>query len=454
MRVPGPPRHYPGEHLIAMRRDPLRFLPRLARDYGDVARLRFGKQDLFLVSHPDAIRDILVTHSRQFKKGKGLEGAKRLLGEGLLTSEGDFHLRQRRLAQPAFHRERVAAYAQIMVDSAEQMSARWIRGREVDMAREMSRLTMTIVGRTLFGSEVEGEAEEIGEAIASTLTMFNHVFLPFAEVLDRLPFGPGPRFRRARERLDQTIYRMIEEHRSAGQDRGDLLSMLILAQDDEDHGARMTDEQIRDEAITIFLAGHETTANALTWTWYLLSQHPDVERKLHDEVDGVLSGRAPTYDDMHSLPYTRMVFAESMRLYPPAWAIGRRALEEFDAMGYTIPKRAVVLMCPYIVQRDARFFPDPERFDPDRWTPDAQANRPRFAYFPFGGGNRICIGEQFAWMEGVMLVAQLSQKWKMRLDSSARIEVQPLITLRPRHGMPMILEKRDKSGTVSARKTL
>jgi cytochrome P450 len=440
MKVPGPPRHYPGEHLIAMRRDPLTFLPRLARKYGDVAHLRFGRQDLFLVSHPDQIRDILVTHSRQFKKGKGLEGAKRLLGEGLLTSEGDFHLRQRRLAQPAFHRERVAGYAEIMVDSAEQLSARWARGNEVDMAREMSRLTLTIVGRTLFGSEVEGEAEEIGEAIASTLTMFNHVFLPFAEVLDRLPFGPGPRFRKARERLDQTIYRMINEHRAAGRDRGDLLSMLIMAQDDEDHGARMTDEQIRDEAITIFLAGHETTALALTWTWYLLSRHPEVESRMRRELAEVLGDRRATMADWPRLRYTEMVLAESMRLYPPVWILGRRALSDYQLDKYRIPRHAIILTSQWVVNHDERWYADPFTFNPERWTPEARAARPKFSYFPFGGGPRICIGETFAWVEAGLVLATLARRWQPRLLPGQEIVPRPSITLRPRNGMRMILQ--------------
>jgi cytochrome P450 len=423
-----------------MRRDPLGFLPRLAREYGDVVHLRFGTQDLYLVSHPDQIRDVLVTHSRQFKKGKGLEGAKRLLGEGLLTSEGDFHLRQRRLAQPAFHRERVAGYAGIMVECAERLSAGWSAGREVDMAREMSRLTMSIVGRTLFGSEVEGEAEEIGEAIASTLSMFNHVFLPFAEALEYLPFGPGPRFRRARERLDRTIYRMIDEHRASGRDHGDLLSMLITAQDTEDHGARMTDQQIRDESITIFLAGHETTALALTWTWYLLSGHPQVERRLRSELHEVLGDRRATIDDWPRLKYTEMVLAESMRLYPPVWILGRRALTDYQLGPYLIDTRSIILTSQWVVNHDERWYPEPFQFDPGRWSLEERAKRPRFSYFPFGGGPRICVGETFAWVEAGLVLATLMRKWRPRLVKGQTIEPRPSITLRPRNGIRMVLE--------------
>jgi cytochrome P450 len=410
--------------------------------HGDIAHWRIGPQHLFLFSHPDLIRDVLVTNGRNFHKSRGLERAKRLLGNGLLTSEGEFHLRQRRLAQPAFHKHRIASYAVTMSDYAARTSERWRDGQTLDMHTEMMRLTLGIVARTLFDADVENEAAEIGEALTRAFESFNFAMLPFTEYLEKLPLPSVRRFNSARDTLDRTIYRMIDERRLSGEDKGDLLSMLLMATDTEGDGGGMSDLQLRDEALTIFLAGHETTANALTWTWYLLSQHPQVEATLHAEIDAALNGRVPAYDDMPSLPYTRMVLAESMRLYPPAWAIGRRALESFDARGFTIPKRSVVLMSQYIVHRDARFFPNPERFDPDRWKPEAVAQRPKFSYFPFGGGNRVCIGEQFAWMEGVLLIAALAQKWRMRLVSGHPVEVQPLITLRPRHGMRMFLEKR------------
>jgi cytochrome P450 len=238
------------------------------------------------------------------------------------------------------------------------------------------------------------------------------------------------------------VYRLIEERRRSGADRGDLLSMLLLAQDTEGDGGRMTDLQLRDEAMTIFLAGHETTANALTWTWYLLSRHPDVEARLHAEIDSALGGRAASVDDMSALPYTRMVLAESMRLYPPAWIVGRRAMGPFQANGYTIPARSIVLMSQYTMHHDARWFPDPERFDPERFAPDRQADRPKFAYFPFGGGPRVCIGEQFAWMEGMILLATIAQRWRLRLVPDHPVAMQPIITLRPKYGMRMTVEAR------------
>ena len=441
-RPPGSGVRYPGQFMVEIARNPLAMMVAMKEMHGDIAHWRIGPQNLYLFSHPDLIRDVLVTNGRNFHKSRGLERARRLLGNGLLTSEGEFHLRQRRLAQPAFHKQRIAAYAVTMSDYAARTSHRWRDGETLDMHTEMMRLTLGIVARTLFDADVEHEAAEIGQALTMAFESFNFAMLPFTEYLEKLPLPSVRRFNSARDTLDRTIYRMIEERRRSGEDKGDLLSMLLMATDTEGDGSGMSDLQLRDEALTIFLAGHETTANALTWTWYLLSQHPDVEARLHSEVDAALNGRAPAYDDMPALPYTRMVFAESMRLYPPAWAIGRRALEPFDARGFTIPKRSVVIMSQYIVHRDARFFPEPERFDPDRWSSEAVAQRPKFSYFPFGGGNRVCIGEQFAWMEGVLLIAALAQKWRMRLVPGHRIEVQPLITLRPKHGMRMTLEKR------------
>jgi cytochrome P450 len=439
---PGSGVRYPGQFMVEIARNPLAMMIAMKEAHGDIAHWRIGPQNIYLFSHPDLIRDVLVTNGRNFHKSRGLERARRLLGNGLLTSEGEFHLRQRRLAQPAFHRQRIAAYAVTMGTHAERTSLRWHDGQTVDMHTEMMRLTLGIVSRTLFDADVENESAEIGDALTTAFESFNVAMLPFTEYLEKLPLRSVRRFNAARDTLDRTIYRMIEERRDSGEDKGDLLSMLLMATDTEGDGTGMSDLQLRDEALTIFLAGHETTANALTWTWFLLSQNPDVETRLHREVDSVLGRRIPSYGDLQSLPYTRMVLAESMRLYPPAWAIGRRALEPFDARGFTIPRRSVILMSQYIMHRDSRFFPDPQRFDPDRWTPEASAGRPKFSYFPFGGGNRVCIGEQFAWMEGVLLIALLARKWRMRLEPGHPVEVQPLITLRPKHGMRMILVKR------------
>ncbi len=445
---PAPKQRYPGQHLMAFRRDMLGFLQKLVQDHGDVARFQIGPQAMVVLNHPDAIRDVLVTNAKSFVKGRGLERTKRLLGEGLLTSEREFHLRQRRLAQPAFHRQRVAAYGDVMAAHGVKLRDSWRDGATMDVSHEMMRLTLGIVAETLFGADVSSEAKEIGEAISEALDLFITATLPFAELLDKLSWLPANRrFKQVRARLDAVIYRMIETRRASEVDGGDLLSMLLLAQDSEGDNGRMTDLQIRDEAMTIFLAGHETTANALTWTWYLLSQHPDAEARMHAEIDSALGGRLPSADDLPALPYTRMVLAESMRLYPPAWVIGRRALAEYAVGHYVIPARSIVLMSQFITHRDARWFADPERFDPERFTPEAQAARPKFSYYPFGGGVRQCIGEGFAWMEGIVLLATIAQRWRLLLVPDHPIELQPLVTLRPKHGMMMRCEARGSRNT-------
>jgi len=421
--------------LFEFRRDPIGFLTTLAQTYGDIVHFKLGPQDVFLLNHPDYIRDVLVTNSRLFHKSRGLEIARRFLGNGLLTSEDEFHRRQRRLAQPAFHRDRIAAYGGVMADYSARLAQRWQEGATVDMAQEMMRLTLSIVAKTLFDADVEAEAKEIGQALTDVMQVFRRVTTPLSGVVDRLPLPSNRRFRRARERLDATIYRIIHEHRARGIDRGDLLSMLLLAQDEEGDSGGMTDLQVRDEAMTIFLAGHETTANALTWSWYLLSQNPDAEARLHEELKAVLAGQLPTLDHVPRLRYTEMVFSEAMRLYPPAWTIGRRAMSPYRIDDYLLPERSIVLMSQFVMHHDPRFFPDPHRFDPERWTPEAQAARPKFSYFPFGGGPRVCIGESFAWLEGVLVLATLAQKWSMRLVPGHPVKIQPLITLRPKHGM-------------------
>jgi cytochrome P450 len=427
--------------MVEFFRRRLPFMIESAEKYGDIVLFKVGNERVYLFNSPDLIRDVLVTNQKNFTKSRALVRAKRLLGEGLLTSEGEFHLRQRRLAQPAFHRDRIAAYGRSMVEFAGRTASRWSERSQLDVHSEMMKLTLAIVARTLFSADVEKEATEIGNALTVTFQAFNVGILPFSEVLEKLPLPYLKRFEAARSRLDSTIYRIIEDRRASGEDKGDLLSMLLLAQDTEGDGGRMTDLQLRDEALTIFLAGHETTANALAWTWYLLSQHPDVEAKFHRELD-TLGGRLPKPEDLASLPYTRMILAESMRLYPPAWAVGRRAINDFQANDYTIPARSMVLMCQYITQRDARFFPDPERFDPERWQPEIAATRPKFSYFPFGGGTRICIGEQFAWMEGILVLATIGREWKLRYAGDAPPQIDPQITLRPRGGIAMNISRR------------
>ena len=439
---PGPKQFLPLANLVSMRGNPIQFLSRLADEYGDVAYFKLGPNSMYLVSRPDYIKDVLVTNHKNFLKGRGLQRAKVTLGEGLLTSEGELHLRQRRMMQPAFHRQRVAGYGATMVQYGVRMRERWRDGATLDMSEEMARLTLAIVGKTLFDADVESDAKDVGRALATTLLMFRRLTLPFSELLDKLPLPSNRRFQESREYLDSIIYRIIEERRASGEDRGDLLSMLLQAHDVEGDGSGMSDRQLRDEALTIFLAGHETTANALTWTWYLLSQHAEVEAQLHAELDTVLNGMLPTVEDLPRLSYTEMVLSESMRLYPPAWLLGRIAIADYPIGEYTVPAGSTILMSQYIVHHDRRYYPLPFRFDPQRWTPEAKASRPRFAYFPFGGGPRQCIGESFAWMEGILLIATLAQKWRMSHVPSHKVDMQPLITLRPKYGMRMILHAR------------
>ena len=437
---PGPKSFLPGGALRALQRDPIGFLTRMARTYGDASHWHFGPQHFYFFNHPDLIREVLVTSARSFMKGRALQRAKIFLGDGLLTSEGELHRRQRRLVQPAFHRDRIDRYAAIMVEYGRRARERWRDGEELDVAHEMMRLTLSIVGKTLFDAEVEQEANEVGRALTDLMDLFTVLLSPFAGILQRLPLPSTRRFRKAMRRLDATIYRIIEERRAAGEDRGDLLSMLLLAQDEEEDSGGMSDLQVRDEAMTLFLAGHETTSNALSWTWYLLSRNPEVERALHEEVDRVCGDRLPRPDDVARLTYTEMVLAESMRIYPPAYLIGRMALEDVTIGEWRVPKGAIVIVAEIVTHRDARWFPDPMRFDPTRFTSEARASRPKFAYFPFGGGPRICIGEGFAWTEGILLLATIAQKW--RFTGAPDVEPLPLITLRPRGGLPMRATRR------------
>ncbi len=429
-------------HLLKFRRNPLKLLTELADQHGDVVRFKMGPRNIYLINNPEYIKDVLVTNNRNFVKSRGLEMAKKFLGEGLLTSEGEFHRRQRRLTQPAFHRQRINAYAEVMVEYASRARERWQDGQALNIAQEMMQLTLAIVGKTLFDANVEDEATEIGAALTDVMQLFERITSPFAALLEMLPLPSNRRWMEAKERLDSTMYRIINEHRATGVDRGDLLSMLLLAQDEEGDGSSMNDEQLRDEAMTLFVAGHETTANALTWTWYLLSQHPKVEAKLHEEIDSVLAGELPKPDDFARLRYTEMVLAEAMRLYPPAWTLGRRALNDYRIGQYVVPADSIVLMSPWVMHHDARFYPEPYKFDPERWTVEARESRPKFAYFPFGGGPRVCIGEQFASMEGVLLIATIAQQWKMRLAPDQRVEPKPMITLRPKYGMRLVLQSR------------
>ncbi len=420
----------------------LKFLTNLKEQYGDVVYFRAGFEDIYLVSDPELIRQVLVTDHKNFLKGRGLERVKRLFGNGLLTSEKELHLRQRRMMQPAFHRERIAGFARQMVAEAEQTMAGWRDGQDLDIAREMGLLTLRIVGKTLFGSDVDAIAGDVSRSLTDLMESFYLMMLPFPWLIERLPFPQLSRMRRARQRLDEIIYGLIDARRKSGTRGDDLLSMLLDAQDTEGDGGGMSDEQVHDEAMTIFIAGHETTANATAWTWYLLAQNPGALRALHAEVDAALQGRAPSAADYPALAYTEKVVSESMRLYPPAWIIARRAIDEQKLGGYIVKQRGLVMTSQWIMHHDARYFPEPLKFDPLRWTPEFKASLPKYAYFPFGGGPRLCIGEGFAWMEAVLLVAAISQRWSMELLPGQTIEPEPVVTLRPKGGIRVRLKQR------------
>jgi cytochrome P450 len=420
-------------------RDPLGYLQKLSTEYGDIVTMRYYNLRFYLVNHPDFIEEVLVTHNRKFIKGRVLRANKRLFGNGLLTSEGDFWLRQRRLAQPAFHRGRVGSYADSMVRYTERLIADWKSGEERNVHAEMMRLTLQIVAKTLFDADVEGDAARVGIALEAIMEL-NSDFRKLMLTPSWLPIPRNIRAAAATRRLDKIIFRFIAQRRANPADKGDLLSMLLAAQDDD--GTQMTDRQLRDEVITIFLAGHETTANALSWTWLLLSQNPAAEAKLHAELDAVLGGRTPSLDDLPNLRYAGNVVTESLRLYPPAWGMARLAIEDVEIGGYLIPKGCGVSLAQWIVHRDPRWFDSPETFHPERWEGDLMKRLPRFAYFPFGGGPRQCIGSNFALMEATLLLAAIAQKFRVRVIPEQAIVPMPTITLRPRYGIRAVLEAR------------
>lgn len=441
--APGPAGHPLFGNLSALREGPLPLLMASAQRYGGVVRLRFGMQVVHLVTQPEHIKYVLQDNQKNYsKQTRGFKALSLFLGLGLLTSEGDTWLRQRRIAQPAFHRQRIAGFGAVMVRSAADMAEAWRgaagSGRVVDMGAEMMRLTLRIAGETLLSTDPSGAADSVGEALTLLLTEARQrIYRPLM-----LPLGvPTPKNRRvkaAMRLLDSIVYTLIDERRRSANRPEDLLSMLLDARD-EVTGEGMSDTQLRDEVMTMFLAGHETTANALTWTWYLLSLFPEAGRKLRAELAEVLNGRAPSVDDIPRLKYTSMVIEESMRLYPPAWMMTRAAREEDAIGGYLIPKGSFVALSPYITHRLPSLWENPEGFDPSRFTAERASAMPRFAYFPFGGGPRQCIGNTFAMMEAVLVLATLAQRFRADLVSGQEVKAETLITLRPQGGIRMTL---------------
>jgi cytochrome P450 len=478
LRLPaGPKGHWLAGNLPEFRRGRLDFLVRCAREFGDVAQIWFAHRRIFLVSHPDLIEEVLVNHSKNVIKHFALRLNPVLLGKGLLTSEGDFWLRQRRLIQPVFNRGRIMSYGPAMVAATERMLSQWKAGEARDIHEEMMRVTLAIAAKTLFNAEVDSDAQAIAHAMAVMQQNFLERFNSLWPTPLWIPTPANLRARRAARQLHDVMMGIIRARRAENVDKGDLLSLLLRARDDD--GSGMTDTQVRDEAMTLFLAGHETTALVLSWTWYLMAQHPEAEQKLWAELDAVLGGgdgpregeapaepqgagdaaglparqeprppelrrpgRLPTVDDWPRLKFTEMIALESMRLYPPAYVIGREAVVDLALGDYLVPRGTTLLMPQWVVQRDPRFFDEPEKFKPERWAEERTKALPRFAYFPFGGGPRVCIGQQFAMMELVLILATIAQRFRFRLQPGKPVTPLPTFTLRPTPGIPGLIEPR------------
>ncbi len=486
---PGPSSLLPNKLLRQFINDPIAMLMKIAYTYGDISHFKFGRQHVYLVNNPQHIENILVRDHKNFIKSRGLQVSKRILGEGLVTSEGEYHDKQRRIIQPAFHPDRIENYGHIMVDHAARISDRWQDKMVIDIHSEMMHITSAIIAKSVLGSNiVDVESQMVNNALLTSMEYINRLLMPFGELIEKIPLLPiNKDFCSAKNTMDSIVYRMISEHRhnnNSGIEKKpkgdkknrdvnnnknvnlhhnhDLLYTLMEAQDQEAGIKQMSDIQLRDEVMTIFLAGHETTANALTWTFYLLSQYADVERQMYEELCSVLDNknngnndhdlnqstqytntlRLPTIEDISKLEYTEKVLREAMRLYPPAWTLGRQALTDYVIDRYVIPGGSIIIMSQYVMHHNARYFPNPEVFDPDRWTKEFKADLPRFSYFPFGGGIRGCVGEPFAWIEGILVIATIYRKWKMHHDPTHKVELKPLITLRPKYGMRMKLERR------------
>jgi cytochrome P450 len=442
IRPDGPKGHLIRGNLPEYIQDPLGYLMNVTRQFGDVVHLRFFNIPVWVLNNPEHIESVLVTNNRYFIKPIDFRMPffRGIFGNGLLTSEGDFWLRQRRLAQPAFHKNRIADYGRVMVEYAEQMLSTWQEGETRDIHREMMVLTLRIAIKTLFNVDADRDVDLMSSLSNELIGMFELQESPLWLAHNYLPTPANRRFARGIKRLDQYIYGMIHQRRQNGEETGDLLSMLLHAQDED--GSRMTDKQLRDEVMTLFLAGHETTALALSWTCYLLSEHPQVESKLIAELETVLGGHAAQVEDLPELRYTEAIVKETLRLYPPAWAFGRQAIQDCEVAGYRVPKGRQVFFFPWVVHRDPRCFDNPEEFHPERWFDEKMKQLHRYAYFPFSGGPRVCIGNSFAMMEAVLVLATIAQRYRLKLIQNQAVEPWPVFTLRPRNGIRMVVEKR------------
>lgn len=423
-------------------RDQLGFIERARRDYGDVVWMRFLYVPALFLFHPDNVEYVLTTNPKNFIKAMSLRSNffQRLVGNGLLTSDGEEWKRARRLSQPAFHRERVASYGEVMVDYANRLTTKWQEGETRDIHVDMMRLTLEIVVQCLFSADVSRDVDDVGATLKELVKPFAAQATLGWILNNRLPTRAHRRFHAQATKIDNVVYRIIAERRASGKDEGDLLSMLLAARDED--GSQMSDRQLRDEVMTLFLAGHETTALTLAWSWYLLGTNPEAERKFHAELDEVLGGRAPTAADLPRLKFTEQIAKECMRLYPPAYGLGREAINDCEIGGYQIRAGTQVFMFQWATQRDPRFYDEPEAFRPERWTEDFIERLPKYAYFPFGGGPRACIGASFAMMEIILCLAAIGQKFRLELVPDRPVTIYPAMSLRPKDGIKIIVRNR------------
>jgi cytochrome P450 len=423
--------------------DALKYATDMAHQYGDFFCGQIGPLRYYQISDPELVREVLVEKADKFHKAWVLWSAVGpFIGNGLLVSEGDFWKRQRKLAQPAFHHKRIESYAQTMVDLSQRALDNWRVGQSYEIFHEMMKLTLNIVSKALFNADVSKEADRVGELVTVLLERANLRINGYATLADVLAFGKRRQEQEALEELNGIVMKIIQEHRAVGTDTGDLLSMLLLATDEAD-GTGMSDQQLRDEVMTLFLAGHETTANALTWTWYLLSQHPAVEAKLIDELRQAIGDRLPTMHDLPQMPYAEMVIKESMRLYPPAGGMAREPIEDVQLGGYTIPAGSIISINSYVMHHSAKYFPEPKQFIPERFSKEREGQIPRYAYLPFGGGPRICIGNTFAMMEARLLLATIAQSYRLTLDPGQTVVAEQMFTIRPKSGIRMTVAERE-----------
>ena len=421
----------PSGSLRDIVRDPLRFFLTLTRQYGDVVRYRPAPEPAYLINHPEDIKQVLVLNNHNYTKETYINHMfKSAVADGLLTSEGEVWRQQRRLIQPAFHRQRIDNLGGLMIEETGKLLKKWSeyasKGQAIDIASEMSTLTLSITGKALFGVDLGSRASSVGHAVDMA-----------ADLLEKPRHA---RFKEAFDSTDRIVYGIIEERRKSNLDTGDVLSLLLTARDEET-GQGMSDQQLRDQVITLLLAGYDTTASAITWTWYLLSQNPSITDKLYDEVDRVLAGRLPEYEDLSDMPYSRMVFDEALRYYPPAWILGRKALEDDELGGYDIPGGTIIAISPFAVHRHKDFWEDPEKFDPERFSPERSEGRHHFAYLPFGAGPRQCIGNNFALMEAGLIIAMIAQRYRLQLVPGQTIKPEPIFILRPPRQLMMTLQE-------------